>query len=110
MERSLMTEIAKAIARAFASLLHPRMVLLMIWPLTVALVVWTAVAIVFGAQTVHWMQGHLATSTIAQWMSQWFPFEPIAAVLGWVALFILYVPLVLVTASFIIGVFGMTAM
>ena len=105
-----MTEIAKAIARAFASLLHPRMILLMIWPLALALAIWTIAAIAFGAQTVHWMQGHLATSTVAQWVSQWFPFEPVAAVLGWVALFILYVPLVLVTASFIVGVFGLTAM
>ena len=105
-----MTEIVKALVRAFASLLNPRMILLMIWPLAVALLVWTVAAIAFGAQTVRWLQGHLATSTIAQWVSQWFPFEPVAAVLGWAALLILFVPLVIVTASFIIGVFGMPTM
>jgi len=105
-----MTEIVKALVRAFASMLHPRMILLMIWPLALALLVWTVAAVAFGAQTVRWLQGQLATSSVAQWVSQWFPFEPVAAVLGWVALLILFVPLVIVTASFIIGVFGMPTM
>ncbi len=103
-----MTDILQAVVRAFASLMHPRMLLLMIWPLALALLLWSVTALVFGAQTVHWLQGHIATSTVAQWVSQWLPFEPVAAVLGWLALFVLFVPLVLVTASFIVGVFGMT--
>lgn len=105
-----MTEIAKALVRAFASTLHPRMILLMIWPLAVALLLWGVAAIAFGAQTVAWLQGHIATSSVARWVSQWFPFEPVAAVLGWAVLLILFVPLVIVTASFIVGVFGMPAM
>lgn len=105
-----MNEIVTALARAFASLLHPRMVLLMIWPLALALLIWIVAAIAFGAQTVHWMQGYVATSAAAQWISQWVPFEPVAAALGWAALLILYVPLVIVTASLIVGVFGASAM
>ena len=105
-----MTEIAKALVRAFASTLHPRMILLMIWPLALALLLWGVAAIAFGAQTVAWLEGQIATSAVAQWVSQWFPFEPVAAVLGWAVLLILFVPLVIVTSSFIIGVFGMPAM
>ncbi|MFO7190400.1 MAG: EI24 domain-containing protein [Pseudomonadota bacterium] len=105
-----MTEIVKALVRGLASTLHPRMILWMIWPLAVALLVWGIAAVAFGAQTVRWLEGQLSTSAVAQWISQWIPFEPVAAVLGWAALLILFVPLVIVTASFIVGVFGMTAM
>ena len=105
-----MNDITRALARAFASLAHPRMLGLMIWPLAVALVLWTALAIIFGAQTVAWLQGYLTTSTVGVWASHWFPFGVIAAVLSWVALFVLFVPLVLVTATLIIGVFAMPAM
>lgn len=105
-----MTDITKALVRAFVSLAHPRMLLLMIWPLALALLIWGVVALIFGAQTVQWLQGQIATSAVAQWVSQWIPFEPVAAVLGWLALLVLFVPLVLVTSSFIIGVFGMDAM
>ena len=105
-----MTEITRALARAFASLAHPRMLALMIWPLAVALVLWTVLAIIFGAQTVAWLQGYLTTSTVGIWASHWFPFGVIAAVLSWVALFVLFVPLVLVTATLIIGVVSMPAM
>lgn len=105
-----MTEIAKALVRALASTLHPRMILLMIWPLALALLFWGVIALLFGAQTVAWLEGQIATSAVAQWVSQWVPFEPVAAVLGWAALLILFVPLVIVTASFIVGVFGMTIM
>ena len=105
-----MTEITRALARAFASLAHPRMLGLMIWPLAVALVLWTVLAIIFGAQTVAWLQGYVTTSAVGVWASHWFPFGVIAAVLSWVALFVLFVPLVLVTATLIIGVVAMPAM
>jgi len=60
--------------------------------------------------TVEWVQTYLNQSYVAQWTSQWFSFAPVAAALGWLALFVLFVPLVLITASLIIGIFGMTAM
>ncbi len=105
-----MTQITRALARAFASLAHPRMLALMIWPIAVALLLWTVLAIIFGAQTVGWLQGYLATSAVGAWASRWFPFDVIAAVLSWVALFVLFVPLVLVTATLIISVISMPAM
>jgi hypothetical protein len=105
-----MTEITRALARAFASLAHPKMLFLMIWPIALALIVWTVLAIIFGAQTVAWLQGYLADSAVGAWASRWFPFDIIAAVLSWVALLVLFVPLVLVTATLIIGVVAMPTM
>ena len=105
-----MTEITRALARAFASLAHPQMLFLMIWPIALALIPWTVLAIVFGAQTVAWLQGYLTDSAVGAWASKWFPFDVIAAVLSWVALLVLFVPLVLVTATLIIGVVAMPTM
>lgn len=95
---------------AIRSMMHPRMLLLMIWPLALAALLWIVAAVFFGAMTVSWLQSYLTDSIVAQWTSQWFDFAPVAAALGWFALAILFVPLVLVTASLIIGIFGMPKM
>jgi len=105
-----MTEITRALARAFASLAHPKMLFLMIWPIALALIVWTVLAILFGAQTVVWLQGYLTDSAVGAWASRWFPFDVVAAVLSWVALLVMFVPLVLVTATLIIAVVAMPTM
>lgn len=105
-----MTDIGRALAKAFASLLHPKMLFLMIWPIALALVLWTVLAILFGTQTVAWLQGYVVNSAVAQWTAPWFPFDVVATALGWIALIVLFIPLVLVTATVIIGVFAMPAM
>ncbi|HKC45335.1 MAG TPA: hypothetical protein VKC64_16010, partial [Burkholderiales bacterium] len=81
-------------ARALASLAHPKMLLLMIWPIAAALLLWTALAILFGAQTMGWLQGYLTDSTVGVWASKWFPFHLIATALSWIALLVLFIPLV----------------
>ena len=105
-----MSDLARALARALASLAHPKMLLLMIWPIAAALLLWTALAILFGAQTMGWLQGYLTDSTVGVWASKWFPFHLIATALSWIALLVLFIPLVLVTATVIIGIFAMPAM
>jgi CysZ protein len=105
-----MTDITRALARAVASIAHPKMLLLMIWPIAVALALWTVVAVLFGAQTLVWLQGYLTQSAVGVWVSAWFPFDVIATVLSWVALVVLFIPLVLVTATLIIGVVSMPMM
>ena len=42
-----MNEITKALMKAFVSLLHPRMLLLMLWPVVIALVLWLGLAFAF---------------------------------------------------------------
>jgi hypothetical protein len=103
-----MSEVFTALWRACASLLHPRMLLLMIWPMALSVLLWSVVAALFGSQSVHWLQDYLNASELAEWAAQWFSYGPVAAVLGWFAMFVLFVPLVLITASLIVGIFGMT--
>jgi CysZ protein len=103
-------QVVTALLDAIRSMAHPRMMLLMIWPLTLAGVLWFVFAIFFGAMTVSWLQEYLSDSMVAQWTSQWVDFAWVAGALGWLAVVILYFPLVLVTASLIIGIFGMPQM
>jgi len=105
-----MSEILQAVSRAARDLLHPKMLWLVAWPLGVSLLVWLLLAIVFGDDAVAWLSTTLAGSAIGRWMSEWLPVGAVVTGLGWVLLVVLLVPLVLATASVIIGVFSMPAM
>jgi len=94
----------------FANLLHPRMLWLMLWPMLVSLALWGTVAIVLWVRIAVWLGG---------WLLQWLEAAPFVArfdlgdatlIAAHVALFLLFVPLVYLTALFILGVFGMQAM
>jgi len=102
--------VAQTLIRAFVSLLHPRMLLLMLWPVLVALAIWIALAVAFWTQAAHWVEGALRSSAMVEMMIEFWPLALIAAHLGWVVLVLAFVPLVLVTAVIIIGVFAMPAM
>ena len=93
-----------------ANLLHPRMLWLMIWPMLVSLAVWGTVAVALWTRVALWL---------AELMRRWL--EPAAGfvrldfgdatlIAAHVVLFLLFVPLVYITALFILGVFGMQKM
>lgn len=93
-----------------ANVFHPRMLWLMVWPMLVSLVVWGVAALVLWTRLAVWL---------AQRLQHWL--EPAAAFIGFdlgdaamiaahVMLFLLFVPLVYVTALFILGIFGMQKM
>jgi CysZ protein len=105
-----MSEISKALLRAFFSLLHPRMLLLMLWPVAVALVLWLGLAFAFWSQAAAWLQLELGQSAVIGWAITVWPLTLIATHLAWILLALLFMPLVLVTAVLIIGVFAMPAM
>jgi hypothetical protein len=99
-----------ALLYGLANLLHPRMLWLMVWPMLVSLTVWGTAALVLWTRLAVWL---------AQRLQQWL--EPAAAFIRFdlgdaaliaahVMLFLLFVPLVYVTALFILGVFGMQKM
>ena len=102
--------IAGALLYGLANLLHPRMLWLMVWPMLVSLTLWGIAALVLWTRLAVWL---------AQRLQQWL--EPAAAFIRFdlgdaaliaahVVLFLLFVPLVYVTALFILGVFGMQKM
>jgi hypothetical protein len=105
-----MSEIAKALTKAFASLLHPRMLFLMLWPVLIALVLWLGLAFLFWSQAVAWLQLEFEQSDLIAWAVNFWPLTYFATHLAWILLVLLFVPLVLVTAVLIIGVFAMPAM
>jgi uncharacterized protein involved in cysteine biosynthesis len=105
-----MSEITKALIKAFASLLHPRMLLLMLWPLAIALVLWLGLAFAFWSQAAAWLQLQFQQSALIDWAITVWPLMYIATHLAWILLALLFVPPVLVTAVLIIGVFSMPAM
>ena len=105
-----MNEITKALLRAFASLLHPRMLLLMLWPLAIALLLWLGLAFAFWSQAAAWLQLQFQQSDVIAWAISVWPLTLLATHLAWILLVLLFLPVVLVTAVLIIGVFAMPAM
>jgi uncharacterized protein involved in cysteine biosynthesis len=105
-----MNEILQAAARAVRDLFHPKMLWLVVWPLGVSLVGWLLAALFFGDDAVAWLSTTLADSWIGRLMSEWLPVGAVATGLGWVLLIVLLVPLVLATASVILGIASMPAM
>ena len=105
-----MSGIGASLLFAFANVIHPRMLWLMLWPVLIAMVVWGSLAIAFWGQ---------AALRVADLIRQWAEYASI--IVPWdasdVALFaakvlilLLMVPLIQLTALLILGVFGMPAM
>jgi CysZ protein len=105
-----MSEIPRALVRAFASLMHPKMLWLMVWPLVIALAVWLTLAFLYWNEVGAWVQAELQRSAAYDWTVSTWPFTLLAAALGWVLGLLVLVPLVLVTAVLIIGVVSMPIM
>jgi len=102
--------LAGALLYGFANLLHPRMLWLMVWPMLVSLVFWGAVAAAF------WEKLAAALAALIQrWLDPAAGFLHLdlggaTVVAASVVLVLLLVPLVYLTALFILGAFGMQKM
>ena len=105
-----MSEISKALLQALASLLHPRMLLLLLWPVLLALALWLGLAFAFWSLAADWLQSQFAQSAALVWAMGVWPLTLFAADLAAILLALLFIPLVLITAVLIIGVFAMPAM
>jgi hypothetical protein len=99
-----------ALLYGLANLLHPRMLWLMVWPMLVSLALWGALAFAF------WSRLAAALAALFQrWLEPAagfvrFDFGDATVIAAYVVLFLLLVPLVYLTALFILGVFGMQKM
>jgi CysZ protein len=92
------------------NLMHPRMLWLMVWPMLVALATWGAVAIALWTRIALWL-----AALLKQWLEPAmgivrFDFGDATLIAAHVLLFLLFVPLVYLTALFILGIFGMQKM
>ena len=99
--------VAGALLYGFANLFHPRMLWLMLWPMLVSLAIWGTAALVLWTRLALWL---------AELFNQWalgivrIELGQLGLFLANVALLLLFVPLVYLTALFILGAFGMQKM
>ena len=99
-----------AVLYGIGNLFHPRMLWLMIWPMLVALAVWGALALVLWTRLALWLAGILRPWLEPALGFVRLDFGDAALIAANVILFLLFVPLVFLTALFILGVFGMQKM
>src|SRR5258706_12597822 len=105
-----MNAILNALARAFVSMVHPKMLWLMVWPVIVALVLWVTLAVLYWGEAAQWIAAQLHHWPQYEWAVSVWPLKLIAAWFGWIFLLLLFVPAVLITAVLIISVGSMPAM
>src|SRR4051812_45093670 len=101
---------ATSLLYGIGNLLHPRMLWLMIWPMLIAVGIWGTVALALWTRTAIWLAG-----VLSRWLEPassfvHFDFAEAAMIAAQVLLFLMFIPLVYLTALFILGVFGMQKM
>ena len=105
-----MNSVPRSLMIAFVNLLHPRMLWLMVWPMLIAVAIWSTVLLFTGAQVV---------ATLSGWMQQWiqsgtffmrWDFSDAITIAAKILVFLTFIPLVWLTALLILSVFGMPAM
>src|SRR5882762_8719939 len=102
--------IARSLLYGVANLLHPRMLWLMLWPMLIALAIWGTAAIALWVRVATLIAGVLQRWLEAAMFFANFNLSDVTLIAAHVLLFLLFVPLVYLTALFILGVFGMQAM
>src|SRR5258705_10107706 len=105
-----MNAILNSLARALVSLMHPRMLWLMVWPVLVALGIWVTLAALYWSEAARWIDLQLHQWPVYEWAVSIWPLTLVAAWFGWLLLLLLFVPAVLITAVLIISVVSMPAM
>lgn len=102
--------IARSLLYAAGNVLHPRMLWLMLWPMLVALALWGSAALVLwtklALRLAAWLERGL------DWALSWahLDLQAVSLVAANVLLFLGFVPLVYLTALFILSMFGMQKM
>ena len=99
-----------ALTRAFASLLHPKMLALMLVPVAVAIAIWLLAAFLFWGQAVAWIDVQMRNWDTVQWLLAYWPLTLIAAHAAVVVLVAALMPVILITTVLVTGIFAMPIM
>ena len=102
--------VPRALLRALISLFHPKIFSLMLWPPLLALILWLGLSFAFWGQMAAWISQEFQTMDSVNWLFGWWPFSLLASSIGWVVLVLMFVPIVLISASIIIALVGMPIM
>lgn len=101
-----MGDVILALSSAFRSMLHPRMLTLMIWPMLIALVVWLGFAWWYWDVWAGWLT-HLVDRTAAgAWLSE-HGYGAVLRVSAWLLLMLVLAPIVLITAALLAAFLAM---
>jgi CysZ protein len=101
-----MTDVIHAFSAALRSMLHPRMLALMLWPMVLALVAWFSLAWWQWDRWTQWLDSALLTSDIGRWIAE----HGLGAILhmsSWLLLMLLLAPAILITAALIAAFIAM---
>ena len=101
---------AGSVLYGLTNVFHPRMLWLMAWPMLLAILIWGIAAIALWARTAVWIAAHLRQWLEASTLLARFDLADATLVAAHVLLFLLFVPLVYLTALFILSLFGMQKM
>src|SRR5258708_28904160 len=105
-----MKKVIGALLKAFGSLLHPKMLWLTVWPMIVALALWVTLAVLYWGEAAKWIDVQLHLWPAYEWAVSIWPLTLVTAWFGWLLLLCLFVPMVLITAVFILIIVGMPAL
>lgn len=105
-----MNPIARSLFYAFGNIFHPSMLWLMIWPMLIAFAIWGTLLWIMGAQLVlllsGWLQELIQSGTF---LIRW-DLRDAIVITAKILIFLVFIPLVWLTALLILGTFGMPAM
>ena len=104
------SSLPRALLKALVSLLHPKMFLLMLLPVAAAIGIWMIAGVAFWAQAVSWLDAEMRGWDALQWLLAYWPLTLVAAHAAWVVLFMLMVPVVIITTVLVVGIFAMPLM
>lgn len=99
-----------AMLRALVSLMHPKMLLLLILPLAIALVLWVGLAFAFWSEAVQWVDLQIRSTGTGEWMLTVWPLALVATHLAGIVVLLVSIPLVMVVAVVVVSIFAMPAM
>lgn len=104
-----MSEVVKALASALKTLMHPRMLALILWPMLIALLLWGSAGWFFWDDWVSSASSLVARTEVDEWLQRW-ELNAVASTLVILLVLSLLMPLVLVTALLIAALFAMPLM
>ena len=104
-----MNSVVAALAAAFKSFFHPRMLSLVLWPMLLAVVLWVGAAFVFWGSWMAGLTGLLQQTSLEQWIAQGF-LAVMSHYLIATVLVLLLLPAIYVTALLITAIFAMPMM
>jgi uncharacterized protein involved in cysteine biosynthesis len=105
----MMDNIVSALAAAFRSLFSPKMLVLVMWPMLLAMALWVGVAWYFWSSWVASLTGLVQATPLEQWVAQGF-LAVVSHYLVSIVLIALLLPVIYITALVITAVFAMPLM